>query len=152
MPISKYASAAMIAVAGTFATPLSANETLAPMVVLGDAIPLALGGLPGDAGRGLAIVRDRRTGNCVICHSLPIPEETFQGEIGPSLSGVGSRLSIGQIRLRLVDQSVLNPETLMPPYYRISNLTNVAPEYRGKPALTAQQVEDVVAYLASLKE
>jgi len=119
--------------------------------VAGDSVPAPLGGLPGDAKRGEAIVLDRRAGNCLICHKLPFKEEPFQGEIGPSLVGAGSRLNEGQIRLRLIDESRINPGTLMPPYYRVENLTNVAPEYAGAPALNPQQIEDVVAYLASLK-
>ncbi|MEQ8860926.1 MAG: sulfur oxidation c-type cytochrome SoxX [Pseudomonadales bacterium] len=119
--------------------------------VRGDAVPAALGGLIGAASRGRAIVIDRREGNCMICHHLPIEEQPFQGELGPPLDAVGARLSEGQIRLRLLDQSLLNPDTLMPPYYRVRGLTNVASEYRGQPALDAQQIEDVVAYLTTLK-
>ena len=128
------------------------GDGLAPFEVAGDAIPAPLEGRTGDPVRGIAIIRDRRIGNCLICHSLPLADEPFQGEIGPALQGVGSRLSPGQIRLRLIDQSRINPQTLMPPYYRVAGLTNVAPEYRGRPALDAQQIEDIVAYLAGLKE
>jgi L-cysteine S-thiosulfotransferase len=120
--------------------------------IVGDAIPEPLGGLTGNAGRGERIVRDRETGNCLICHAVRDPNERFQGELGPPLDGVGARLGEGQIRLRLVDQSRLNEATLMPPYYRVEGLTWVAPPYRGKPVLSAQEIEDVVAYLASLKE
>lgn len=126
--------------------------TLERFDVVGDAIPSPLGGHKGDARRGREIVLDRRTGNCLICHRLPIKDEPFQGEIGPSLAGIGSRLSDGQIRLRLVDESQINPNTLMPPYYRMTDLNRVAPEYEGSPALDAGQIEDVVAYLSSLKE
>ena len=120
--------------------------------VRGDAVPAPLGGLRGDAARGKAIVLDRRRGNCLICHAFPIAGEPFPGEIGPSLAGIGSRLTAGQIRLRLIDQSRLDPDTIMPPYYRVKGLTNVAPEYAGRPALSAQEIEDVVSYLESLKE
>lgn len=120
--------------------------------IAGDAIPAPLEGRKGDAARGLAVILDRRTGNCLICHTLSVPGEAFQGEIGPSLDGVGSRLSPGQIRLRLVDQSRVNPDTLMPPYYRVTGLVNVAPEYKGTPALDVQQIEDIVTYLSGLKE
>lgn len=130
----------------------AAAPGLLPYEVKGDAVPQALGGLKGDAARGLAIVLDRRRGNCLICHRLPIEGEPFQGELGPALAGVGSRLTAGQIRLRLIDQSRINPDTIMPPYYRTQGLTNVAPEYRGHPALEAQEIEDVLAYLTSLKE
>jgi sulfur-oxidizing protein SoxX len=127
------------------------QTAFAEFTITGDAITAPLRGLKGDAARGLEIIRDRRTGNCLICHALPLPDEPFQGDLGPPLAGVGARLSEGQIRLRLVDQSKVNPETLMPPYYRVDGLANVAPEYAGKPALDAQQIEDMVAYLASLK-
>jgi sulfur-oxidizing protein SoxX len=130
----------------------AAESALLPFEIRGDAIPEPLGGLTGDAERGKAIVLDRRRGNCLICHAFPIEGEPFQGEIGPPMTGVASRLTKGQIRLRLIDQSRLNPETIMAPFYRVEGLTNVAPEYEGRPALDAQEIEDVVAYLAGLTE
>jgi sulfur-oxidizing protein SoxX len=126
-------------------------EPLLPFEQEGDAVPTTLGGLQGDAARGQNIVLDRRQGNCLICHVFPFPSEPFQGEIGPPLVDVADRLDEGQIRLRLIDQSRINPETVMPPYYRVDGLTDVAPEYQGKPALTAQEIEDVVAYLTTLR-
>lgn len=119
---------------------------------VGDAIPEPLTDTPGDPERGRQIVLDREVGNCLICHKVPEPTERFQGELGPDLSGVGSRLTVSQLRLRIVDQSRLNPRTLMPPYFRVDRLALVAKQYRGKPVLTAQQVEDVVAYLQTLRE
>ena len=119
---------------------------------VGDAIPEPLTDTPGDPERGRQIVLDREVGNCLICHKVPEPTERFQGEVGPDLSGVGSRLTAGQLRLRIVDQSRLNPRTLMPPYFRVDRLALVAKRYRGQPVLTAQQVEDVVAYLQTLRE
>ena len=126
-------------------------SALEPYAVVGDAIPRPLGGLVGNPARGAALVRDRERGNCLICHQGTDASEPFQGTIGPPLAGVGARLDAGQIRLRLVDASTLNPQTLMPPYFRTENLHDVAPTYRGKPALSAQEIEDVVSYLASLK-
>jgi len=128
------------------------ESPLVDFTVRGDAVPASLGGLTGDAGRGRAIVVDRELGNCLICHRFPLPDQPFQGEVGPPMAGVGARLTAGQIRLRLIDQSRLNPRTLMPPYYRVAGLTDVAPEYRGEPALTAQQIEDVVAWLVTLED
>ena len=125
---------------------------LAPYAVETDAIPAPLAGLAGDASRGLAIALDRTGGNCLICHKVPVPEEPFQGELGPDLMGVGMRLTAGQIRLRLVDQSRLDPATLMPPYYRADNLVRVADRFGGQPVLSAQQIEDLVAWLVTLKE
>ncbi|MET3889226.1 sulfur-oxidizing protein SoxX [Bosea sp. OAE506] len=130
---------------------VSPATALEPYAVVGDAIPAPLGGLAGDAPRGAALVRDRERGNCLICHRGADPSEPFQGSIGPPLAGVGGRLDAGQIRLRLVDASLLNPQTVMPPYFRTENLQDVAPAYRGKPALSAQEIEDVVSYLATLR-
>jgi sulfur-oxidizing protein SoxX len=93
-----------------------------------------------------------RTSTCILCHSGPFPEEKFQGDLAPNLSGSGSRWSVGQLRLRLVDASRLNPATIMPSYYRVDGLERVASAWRGKPILTAEQIEDIVAYLASLRE
>ena len=124
---------------------------LEPYTVVGDAISHPLGGLVGNAARGAALVRDRERGNCLICHQGADAAEPFQGTIGPPLAGVGARLDAGQIRLRLVDASSLNPQTVMPPYFRTEDLHDVAPQYRGKPALSAQEIEDVVSYLAALK-
>jgi sulfur-oxidizing protein SoxX len=89
---------------------------------------------------------------CLLCHSGPIPEERFQGTIGPDLKGTGARLSEGQIRLRIVDPAWINPGTIMPAYYQVKGLTRVAPAFRGRTVLSAEQIEDVVAYLATLTE
>jgi sulfur-oxidizing protein SoxX len=120
--------------------------------VVGDAIPEPLTAGPADASRGRAIVANRSVGLCLLCHSGPIPEERFQGTLAPSLAGAGTRWSVAQLRLRIVDGSRLNPDTIMPPYYRVDGLTRVARNFQGKTILTAEQIEDVVAYLASLKE
>lgn len=120
--------------------------------VVGDAIPQPLSATPGDAARGRAIVANRSVGLCLLCHSGPIAEERFQGDLAPSLAGAGSRWSVGQLRLRIVDGARLNPDTIMPPYYRTMGLRRVAKPFEGKTILTAEQIEDVVAYLATLKE
>ena len=117
-----------------------------------DSIPQSLTGQPGDAARGRAIVANRTVGLCLLCHSGPIPEERFQGNLAPSLAGAGARSTPGQLRLRLVDAARLNPDTIMPPYYRVDGLVRVAKNFQGKTILTAQQIEDVVAYLATLKD
>lgn len=123
----------------------------AVVTVVGDAIPAPLTDQPGDADRGRRIVADRGTGLCLLCHSGPFPEVKLQGNVAPDLSGSGARLSEGQLRLRIVDSSRVRPDTIMPPYFRTEDLQRVAPAYRGKTVLTAQQVEDVVAYLRTLK-
>ena len=126
-------------------------QELRPYVVAGDAISESLTGAVGDTARGRALVTDR-TSTCILCHSAPLPEVKFQGDLAPSLAGAGSRWSEGQLRLRLVDASRLNPATIMPSYYRIDGLVRVGAAWRGKPILSAGQIEDVVAYLASLRE
>ena len=125
---------------------------LLPYQIVGDAIPASLTGVTGDAARGRAIMLDRRLGACLLCHSGPFSEEKFQGNLGPDLSAVGSRWSPGQVRLRLVDATRLNPDTIMPSYYRVDGLTRVGDAWRGKPILSAQQIEDVVAFLSTLKD
>ena len=127
------------------------DGAVAAYTVVGDAIPSPLDGVKGDAKRGREVVVNRHIGLCLLCHSGPFPEERFPGTIAPDLRGIGARLSPGQIRLRIVDPARLNPETIMPSYYRTEGLTRVAPAYRGKPVLSAGQIEDVVAFLATLR-
>jgi sulfur-oxidizing protein SoxX len=129
----------------------AAAEELRPYAVTGDAIPLSLTGAPGDPVRGRVTTVSRQS-TCILCHSGPFAEEKFQGDLAPSLAGAGSRWSEGQLRLRLVDASSLNPATIMPSYYRIDGLARVGPAWRGKPILSAEQIEDVVAYLVTLRE
>ena len=117
-----------------------------------DSMPQSLTGQPGDPARGRAIVANRTVGLCLLCHSAPIPEERFQGNLAPTLAGAGLRSTPGQLRLRLADAARLNPDTIMPPYYRMDGLTRVARNFQGKTILTAEQIEDVVAYLSTLKE
>ena len=117
-----------------------------------DAIPRSLTGVKGDPARGRAIVANRQVGLCLLCHSGPFPEERFQGNLAPDLAGVGKRSSEGQLRLRIVDSSRINPATIMPAYHRTEGLARVAPALRGKPILSAEQIEDVVAFLMTLKD
>jgi L-cysteine S-thiosulfotransferase len=117
-----------------------------------DGMPQALTGTPGDAARGRAIVLDRQRGLCLLCHSGPFPEERTPGNLSTNLAGAGSRWSEAQLRLRLVDARQLNPDTVMPSYHRSQGLQRVAVAWRGKPLLDAQQIEDVVAFLLTLKD
>lgn len=105
---------------------------------------------PGDASRGKQVVASRDS-NCLLCHSVPDAGTRIMGNLGPPLGGVGARLSEAQLRLRIVDSLRLNPETIMPSYYRMDGLNQVGEAWRGKPVLTAQQVEDTVAYLLTLR-
>lgn len=133
------------------ATQAATQDGLRPYAIVGDAIPDSLTGTPGDPERGRTIVVNRQVGLCLLCHTGPYPEERFQGTLAPDLKGTGSRWSQGQLRLRIVDASRLNADTIMPPYYRLEGLARVAPAFQGKPLLTAEQIEDVVAHLATLR-
>jgi L-cysteine S-thiosulfotransferase len=117
-----------------------------------DAIPESLTGAKGDPARGRAIVANRQVGLCLLCHSGPFPEERFQGNLAPDLAGAGTRWSEGQLRLRIVDSGRINPATIMPAYHRTEGLVRVAPAWRGKPVLSAEQIEDVVAFLMTLRD
>ena len=141
----------LLAAALALAAPAAVAQQIAPQIV-GDGIPASLTGQPGDAARGRAIVANRGIGLCLLCHSGPIAEERFQGDLSPSLAGAGSRWSEGQLRLRIVDGARLNADTIMPAYYRTGGLQRVARNFDGKTILSAAQVEDVVAYLATLKD
>jgi sulfur-oxidizing protein SoxX len=127
------------------------QAALLPYEVVGGAIPASLTGKPGDPARGRAIVINRQNA-CLLCHSGPFPEERFQGDLSPSLKGAGTRWTEGELRLRIVDAGRLNPATIMPSYYKVDGLTRVATAWRGKPILTAEQIEDVVAYLTTLRD
>ena len=131
----------------------SASAAGPPSVeIAGDAIPRSLTGQPGDAARGRALVVDRQRGLCLLCHTGPFPEERFQGTLAPDLGGAGGRWSEGQLRLRIVDSSRVNPDTVMPSYYRTEGLTRVARAWEGRPVLTAQEIEDVISFLKTLRD
>jgi sulfur-oxidizing protein SoxX len=130
----------------------AAENALRPYIVVADGIPASLTGSKGEPGRGRAIVTNRQVGLCLLCHSGPFPEEKQQGTLAPDLAGTGGRWSEAQLRLRIVDSTRLSPETIMPPYYRIDSLARVADAYQGKSILTAEQIEDVVAYLSTLRD
>lgn len=126
-------------------------EGLAPYKLTGDGIADSLTGAPGDAARGRALVLARTT-TCILCHSGPFPETRFQGDLAPDLTGAGNRWTVSQLRLRLVDASRFNPDTIMPSYYRADGLVRVGRNFTGKPILSAAEIEDVVAYLATLRD
>ena len=128
-----------------------AGETLRYEIV-DFAIPNSLTGAAGDPQRGERIVRDANNATCLICHALPIDGEPDPGNIGPPLSGVGSRYTEGELRLRLVAPQFLNAESVMPSYYRSEGLHRVAAEYEGKTVYSARQIEDVISYLMTLIE
>ncbi|WP_206035667.1 sulfur oxidation c-type cytochrome SoxX [Roseomonas sp. HF4] len=142
--------AAMLAATALCVPAAAQTAALVPFAVVDDAIPLPLTTTGGDAARGRALALDRSKGNCVTCHELPVSAD-FQGNLGPPLTGVADRYSIGELRLRVVDSKRNNAESNMPPYYRVEGLTGVRRDWAGRPILTAQEVEDVLAYLMTLR-
>ena len=138
-----------LALLATLAATAAAQEV--PWRVTGDGIAQALTAQPGDAVRGRAIVANRQQGLCLLCHSGPIPEERFQGNLAPPLDGAGKRLSAAQLRLRMADSRQVNPDSLMPPYHHAGGLAQVGRAFAGQPILSAQQIEDVVAWLVTLQ-
>lgn len=135
------------------ATSPAAGQEVGAYIVTGDAILQPLTGEQGDPARGAALMSDRHRSLCTLCHSGPFPDPHLHGTLAPDLTGVGARLSEGQIRLRVVDMKRLMPDTIMPSYYRIAGDENqrVAAGWRGKPVLSGADIEDIVAYLATLK-
>ena len=129
-----------------------AQNALTDYKVVDDAIPAPLTDRKGDPEAGRAIVANRQVGLCLLCHTGPLPEERFQGDLAPDLRGAGGRWNEGQLRLRIVDSSRIVKDTIMPSFYRIDGFHRVAPAFRGKPILSAQQIEDVVAFLQTLKD
>lgn len=121
--------------------------------VVEDAIPEPLTTEAGNADRGRDVVINRRLGNCLACHQVSaIPEQPFQGEVGPPLDGAGSRWTEGQLRLIVSNSKALFPDTIMPGFHRTEGLNRVAEKFQGETILSAQEVEDVIAYLKTLKD
>ena len=128
------------------------NDMLVPYHIVDGTIPEPLTTQPGDPERGRRIVFDRDGGDCTICHAMPLPQREFHGTVGPPLDGIGRRATPGALRLRLVDPKAFNAETIMPAYYKIAGLHRVLDRYHARPLLTAQQIEDVIAYLLTLTD
>ena len=148
------AGGALAQAAAPGAAPRAEAAAAAPVAVLrvvGDSIPLPLTSVPGDPARGRAIVADRTVGLCLLCHRGPFPEERFQGNLASDLAGAGARWSAGQLRLRIADSRRIDPDGLMPSFHRVEGHARVGRAWQGKPVLDAQQVEDVVAFLQTLR-
>ena len=141
------AAAALCAVAGFSAQ----AETFIRYEVVGGAIARSLTGKAGDPVKGRKTAINRKKGNCLACHVMPVPEQADHGAVGPPLNDVGSRLGAGEIRLRIVNPKIVNPDTIMPAFYRIHGLHRVQKKWQGKTIISAQDVEDLVAYMMTLK-
>jgi sulfur-oxidizing protein SoxX len=120
--------------------------------VVGHEIPKPLVNGKADPKHGRELVIHRKKGNCLACHRMPIPEQPDHGLAGPDLHGVGSRMTAAELRLRLVDPKMVSPETMMPAFYKVKGLHRVRKKFQGKPMLSAQEIEDIIAYLVTLKD
>ena len=129
-----------------------ADEQPASSRILNEGLPAPLTDRPGDTERGRRTVLDRERGDCVVCHALPLPARRFHGTVGLPLDNVGNRYTAAELRLRLLDPKALNPRSIMPAYHTVEGLHSVLEAYRGQPILTAQEIEDVVAYLLTLRQ
>lgn len=132
-------------------TNVMAAEMAMYKVVKGESIPKSLTGKAGDPASGRKLAIDRKKGNCLACHKMPIPEQAFHGLVGPDLKGVAGRLSEGAIRLQIVNPKIVNPDTIMPAFYKKDGFTRVLKKFKGKTMLSAAQIEDLVAYVKTLK-
>lgn len=142
------AAAALLCLLVPCACSQASNDRLAsPVTIVGDAVPAPLEGRQGDAQRGQQVFTSRDSGHCLLCHQLASLDAEFQGNVGPPLTGIGARLDAGQIRYRIIDAQTIWPDTVMPAYYRTDGLRQVGEAYRGAPALSAQEIEDLVAFL-----
>ena len=148
---SRPISAIAVFIAACLALSSTKAAELVPYTIVDDGIPASLTGSPGDAARGRALVLARAT-TCILCHSGPFPETRFQGDLAPDLAGSGNRWTESQLRLRLVDASRLNSDTIMPSYYRKDGHVRVGGNFAGKPILSAAEIEDIVAFLATLRD
>ena len=127
------------------------NDNLVKYEIIDFEIPMSLTNEPGNPARGKDIASSR-DGNCLACHVLPGVNELFHGNIGPSLEGVGNRYNISELRLRLVNPYILNPETIMPAFYKVEGFSRVYKKFVGKPLLNAQEIEDVISWLSTLRK
>lgn len=138
--------AGIFVVLATLSAPVIAHD----YKVVDGAINESLTGMAGDATKGREVAIHRKKGNCLACHQMPIPEQQFHGEVGPDLDGVASRYTEGEIRARVVNPKLANEDTIMPAFHNTENF-RVLKKFRGKAILSAEEVEDVVAYLMTLK-
>ena len=135
-----------VAVFGSLLASANAHD----YTTVGDTIPVSLTGVAGDPVKGKKLAVNRKKGNCLACHAMPIPEQQFHGEVGPDLSGVGNRMNEAELRLHLVNSKALNPDTIMPAFHKVS-LNRVLKKFKGKTILGAQEIEDIIAYISTLK-
>jgi len=145
-------TAGLLAAVAAMPAGVGAEELAKFTIKDGESIPQSLTGQPGDSINGRKVAINRKKGNCLACHVMPVPEQPFHGAVGPALSGVGSRYDAGELRLRIVNPKYANPDSIMPSFYKADGFHRVLKGFEGRSMLSAQEVEDVVAYLVTLKE
>lgn len=145
-------AACFFVAASAHAADVRVNEDglVAYTITDGVSINDSLTGVAGDAENGRKLAINRKKGNCLACHVMPIKEQPYHGETAPSLYGVGNRLSEGELRMQVVNSKVTNPDTMMPSFYRTVGYNRPGKKFVGKTIISAQDVEDVVAYLLTL--
>lgn len=153
MPLKKYTIGLMSAVGMVVVSTAALATDPGAIKVVDDAIPMALTDQAGDAGNGQKLVVNRKQGNCLACHAISeLASQPFHGDVGPTLDGVADRYNAGELRMLVVNAKLSNEDTIMPAFYRVEGLNRVNKKFKDKTILNAQQVEDVVAYLQTLKE
>ena len=143
------ATAFAVAITGAIGFGAQAQELVAYEIV-DDSIPQSLTGKDGDPASGRKLAINRKKGNCLACHVMPIPEQQFHGTYGPPLDGIGDRMGEAEFRLRLVDAKAVDPDTSMPSFYK-NGQHRVLKKFIGKTILQPQEIEDIISYLVTLK-
>lgn len=151
MVVATALSVAVVLGAGTAADASGTPKLVKYKVVDENSIPESLTGKKGDPVNGRKLAINRKKGNCLACHVMPISEQPYHGQVGPDLNGVASRYKEGEIRLRVVNPKIVNEATIMPAFYRNDGFNRVLKKFKGKTVISAQDVEDIVAYLMTLK-
>ncbi len=146
-------AAGILAIAATVGIQSAlADSHIVKIKIEDDAVKASLTGKAGDPAVGRKVATSRKKGNCLACHVITdLKEQPFHGNVGPPLDGVADRYTEAEIRLRIIDATVLNEDTIMPPFYKVDGLNRVNKKFKNKTVLSAQEVEDVLAYVMTLK-
>lgn len=143
----------VLAVGGALTLATVAGAETVAYKIEDDAIKASLTGKAGDPGNGKKVFLNRRKGNCLACHVVSsLKDQPYHGEVGPPLDGTASRWSEGELRLRIVNPKALNEDTIMPSFYRADGFHRVLKKFKGKTVISAQEVEDVLAYIMTFKD
>lgn len=156
----KYGLGLGVAMIFTATTAMADAVKPTDVVFVEGAVETSLSGMPGDPASGAKIM-NKGAGNCIACHKVSdLSHLAFQGDVGPELDGVADRWSEAELRGIVANAKIMFPDSRMPSFYKTEGFTRLGNAYTGKahgdgevqPLLTAQQIEDVVSYLVTLKE